>query len=557
MRTPSAESAHRLGELALLTTAFVLPLAFSLHSYDPASLKFAVLQWGSLAMLFGWLWQGISRGRFQAPAASWTVLLPVLAYGSWTAVGFVAEGHKLAALPDFLTRLTMLAAFLGAFLGFSGARYASRFAALTVASALLAAAGVACSRTFSAAAAPYLASLLAVAVPLALTLELDPETPGLLRAAALLMLPAAAVVLRASPAGAAGFCVSCVVYAAIVASALRTKPGLKSAGLALLTAAAVGGYVALTATAGRAGLINSTVPIEGGAAGAILMLWLFGAALWTGARAASSLRRAGALPESTYAAGFAAAAAGALAAAHFGPAGQAPAAGWYAWPLAGLAAGLAPLAARRAAVSVYPLPVSESVRRALYAPALLSFAALTVLPGLWLRSDVELNTAVYAARNGDLPRAVELLARAVPGARNYPLSLYYKGDALSGLARYDEALAAYGLLQEQSPDFARVHARRGAVYAKLGDWAAASSERARQAELDPLYLENLVAWSEAARAAGNLDEARLAAGKAEALDAGDERVRLQVAANGLMERRLAEKAGRGRPNGHGTARKPR
>ena len=65
MRTPSADSAHRLGELALLTTAFVLPLAFSLHSYDPASLKFAVLQWSSLAMLFGWLWQGISRGRFQ------------------------------------------------------------------------------------------------------------------------------------------------------------------------------------------------------------------------------------------------------------------------------------------------------------------------------------------------------------------------------------------------------------------------------------------------------------------------------------------------------------
>jgi hypothetical protein len=163
VRTPSADSAHRLGELALLTTAFVLPLAFSLHSYDPASLKFAVLQWSALAMLFGWLWQGISRGRFQVPATSWTVLLPALAYGTWTVAMFATGERRLAALPDFVTRLTMLTAFLAAFLGFAGARYASRFAALTVAAAFLAAAGAVVSREFAAAAAPYLASLFAVA----------------------------------------------------------------------------------------------------------------------------------------------------------------------------------------------------------------------------------------------------------------------------------------------------------------------------------------------------------------------------------------------------------
>ena len=99
--------------------------------------------------------------------------------------------------------------------------------------------------------------------------------------------------------------------------------------------------------------------------------------------------------------------------------------------------------------------------------------------------------------------------------------------------------------------------RGGNPRAKPGAGAAAAGEPSRQAELDPLYLENLVAWSEAARAAGNLQEARLAAGKAEALDARDERVRLQVAANALMERRLAEKAGRGKTNGRGVARKPK
>ncbi|MEQ1920566.1 MAG: hypothetical protein ABL955_15365, partial [Elusimicrobiota bacterium] len=423
-RTPSAESAHRLGELALLTTAFVLPLAFSLHSYDPASLKFAVLQWSSLAMLFGWLWQGITRGRFQAPAASWTVLLPALAYGAWTVASFAAGERRLAALPDFVTRLTMLAAFLAAFLGFAGARYASRFAALTVGAALLAAAAAAVSRGFADTAAPYLASLFAVAVPLALTLDLDPETPGPLRVAALALLPVAGLclVLRASPA--AGFCAALLLYAVTVAAALRSKAGLRSAGLALIVAAAV-------ASAGRAAL-----PAPAFAHGAVetaLVLWLFGAALWTGARAASALRRAGALPESTYAAGFAAAAAAALASAYFGGDGLSPAAGWYAWPLAGLAAGLAPLAARRAAVSVYPLPISESIRHALYAPALLGFATLAVMPGLWLRSDVQLNSAVYAERNGDPARARALYAQVLPGARGWARALLGEGDALAAL----------------------------------------------------------------------------------------------------------------------------
>lgn len=634
MRTPSAESAHRLGELALLTTAFVLPLAFYLRAYDSNSIKFTVLQWGSLTMLFGWLWQGISRGRFQAPASSWTALLPALAYGAWMIIRFSTEPHKLGALPDFLTQLTMLVGFLAAFLGFAGARSASRFAALTVAAAwivslygLAQAAGFdpfiwrdafGPGRVFSTLGNPYLCvSFLAVAVPLALTLSLDAETPAPLRWAALALLPVggAAAVLTTSPAGAAGFVVSCVLYAAIVPAALRTGPALKSAGLALLTAAAVGAAAAMTASPSKETWSHASVirratvaaewrmaaerpllgfgpgsfslhyprfrPVEAiklegrysmidfpelpllgtavelGAIGAVLWLWLFGAALWTGARGASALRRAGALPESVYAAGFAAAAAGALAAAHFGWAGHAPAPGWYAWPLAGLAAGLAPLAARRAAVSVYPLPVSDSIRRALYAPALLSFAGLAMFPGLWLRSEVNLNKGVHFAKGGDYPKAVELFAQVRPGTPSYTLALYFQGNALSDLSKAGEALAAYDLLQIEAPDYALVHAMRGAAYAKLGDWEAAAAARARQAELDPLYLENLVAWAEAARASGDLEQARLAAGKAEALNPDDDRVRLQLAANNLMERRIAEREGRGKANGRGVARKPK
>ena len=547
MRTPSAESAHRLGELALLTTAFVLPLAFSLHSYDPASLKFAVLQWSALAMLFGWLWQGISRGRFQVPVGSWSVLIPALLYGAWLAASFAAGERRLAALPDFTTRLTMLAAFLAALLGFAGARCAARFAGLTVGAALLASAAAGVSRDFAAAAGPYLASLFAVAVPLALTLDLDPETPGPARVAASALLPAAGACLILRSAPAAPFCASLLVFAVLVAAALRSRAGLRAAGLALLAAAAVAAF----------GRVAVAVPPLALGTEPFLMLWLFAAALWTGARASAALRRAGALSESRYAAGFAATAAGALSAAYLGAEPLSPVAGWYAWPLAGLAAGLAPLAARRAAVSVYPLPVSESVRRALYAPALLGFAGLALLPGLWLRSDVALNSGVYAARRGDGARALALYAKVLPGARHYLASLYFTGDALSGLGRHEEALAAFDRLQEQSPDFPRVHGARGETYAKLDDWASAARERARQAELDPLDLENLVAWTEAARVSGDLEQARVAAAMAVELDADDESVKLQLAANDLMERRLLAKQGRGKTNGRGVAKKPK
>ncbi|MDD5304685.1 MAG: tetratricopeptide repeat protein [Elusimicrobia bacterium] len=640
MRTPAAESFHRLGELALLTTAFVLPLAFHLRSYDSNAIKFTVLQWGSLTMLFGWLWQGISRGRFSAPASSWTVLLPALAYGAWMIVRFATEPYKLGALPEFLTQLTMLVGFLAAFLGFAGARSASRFATLTVAAAWLVALygllqaagldplvwkgafgkGVLGDRAFSTLGNPYLcASFLAVAVPLALTLELDAETPAALRYAALMLLPiaGAAVVLTGSSRGVFSFCVSCLLYAAIVPAALRTRPALKSAGLALLAAAAVAGAAALTSTTigdrrpeaaelrrlnigaelrmlaerpltgfgpgsfsihsprfrsaeiikldnGRGATMSYPeipllgVAVELGAAGAALWLWLFGAALWTGARGASALRRAGALPESVYAAGFAAAAAGILTAAHFGWAGYSPAPAWFAWPLAGLAAGLAPLAARRAAVSVYPLPVSESIRRALYAPALLTFAGLAVMPGLWLRSEVNLNTAIFYAKwDKDASKASAMFDRVLPGSAGYTMAQYFHGNVLNDAGRYAEALAVYDRLQAQAPDYVLVHARRGEAYAKLGDWTAAAAERSRQAELDPLYLENLLAWAEAARASGNLEQARFAAAKASALDPHDERVRLQIAANDLMERRLLAKSGQGKTNGHGTARKPR
>ncbi|UPT73633.1 MAG: hypothetical protein M0D55_17510 [Elusimicrobiota bacterium] len=639
MRTPSAESAHRLGELALLTTAFVLPLAFYLRTYDTVAIKFAIIQWSALALGLSWLWQGLAQGRFSAPAAAWPALLPAAAYGAWMLARFAGAPHKVAALPDFLTQLTMLAAYVAAFLGFAGARSASRFCSLAVAAAWIVSAyallqcagvdpfiwkrafgdGLVGSRAFSTLGNPYLCgAFLAVAAPLALTLDLDPEAPRPLRMAALILVPVAglAALLTGSPMGAIVYALSCLVYAVLVPAALRTPAAMRTGAVALLTALFVGGaalvlqggkrdswaysleFKRLTAAAELRmaaerpllgfgpgsfsvhypryrpeGVIRMEgghntmtqypeqallgVAVELGLVGAALWLWLAAAALWTALRGAAALRRAGAHQESAYAAGLAAAAAGGLVAAQVGFSGYFPAPGWFVWAAAGLAAGLAPLAARRAAVSVYPLPVSESVRRALYAPSLLAFAGLAFFPGAWLRSDVELNKGIYYAKTGqgaELEKAIASFENVAPGSRNWTMAQYFKGNALLSIGKAQEALAAFDRLQEQAPDYVLVHAQRGAAYAKLGDWEKAAAARARQAELDPLYVENLVAWAEAARAAGDLDTAKVAAGLGANLDAEHPGVKLQLAANLLQERRLL--AGSRKPVGRGTARKP-
>ncbi|MEK7390106.1 MAG: O-antigen ligase family protein [Elusimicrobiota bacterium] len=639
MNTPSPESAHRLGLTALLVTAFALPLAFLTNTYDSTAIKFTLLQWGALTMAFAWLWQGVSRGRFQVSVSSWSVLLPALAYGAWMIVRLATAPHALASFPGFLSQLIMLVSFLAAFLEFSGARSASRFALLTVSSCAIVClyglaqalgldpllwkgafgSGPLGARVFSTLGNPPLcASFIAVAVPVALTFALDPDTPRPLRLGALITAPLAVFVaiLTGSAPGMAAVAVSCLPYALILPSTLRTRAALKSAGLALLLAtiagaasftleargrqtwsytnrfraAMVGAELRMLAERPLVGLGPGSfsvhfprfrpadiirlqgahsslvetpelpalgVAVELGAVGAALWLWMFAAALSVGARGARALRRAGATAESVYAAGFTAAAAGGLAASHLVFSQSPGAQGWLLWPLAGMASGLAPLACRRAAVSVYPLPISEDIRRALYAPGLLGLAALTIIPGLWLRSQVDLNTAIYYAKTGRYDEALSRLERAYPGSPNYCLSIYFRGNVLAAQNKHKEALAAYELLQTHAPDFILVHALKGRSHALLGDWTAAADERARQARLDPLDMANLVAWSEAARAAGRLDQARAAAAQAEALDADDPRVRLQIAANNLIERRLATQDQRRRHNGRNVAKKPR
>ncbi len=294
-----------------------------------------------------------------------------------------------------------------------------------------------------------------------------------------------------------------------------------------------------------------------GVVGGTLLAWAMLAASFCGLRAAWGLRARGALAEAGYAASFASAfAAWALG----GILGLTPAHGagaWLAWAAAGLAAGMVPLARPRGVVLTMPLPFGEDVRRLMQGPVIILFLGLVAWPCGWLASDVRYNRALAEARAGALDAAVADAGRVWPGSAVYPSALYLRGRVLMDQGKPQEALDAYARLDEVSPDFSRVHARRAEAYASLQDWPASARERERQADLTPLDLSNLTAWAEAARAAGDLPEARRAAARAAAVAPDDETVRLQIAANILLEKRIADKDSATRGHGRkGMAFKP-
>jgi tetratricopeptide (TPR) repeat protein len=282
------------------------------------------------------------------------------------------------------------------------------------------------------------------------------------------------------------------------------------------------------------------------------------AAAAAGLRAAWSLQRRGAPAEAGYAASFSAAfGAWALAGAlnltpRFG------AGAWLSWAAAGMAAGMVPLARPRGAALALPLPFGEDVRRLLQYPAFMVFACLLAWPGGWLASDVRYNRALAEARSGRLDAALADAGRVWPGSSVYPPALYLRGRVLMDQGKPQEALDAYARLDGVAPDFSRVHARRAEAYAMIQDWPSSARERRRQADLTPLDLANLTAWAEASRAAGDMESARLAAARAQALAPGESSVRTQLAANALIEkRRAAQLAASKRREPRGLALKPK
>jgi hypothetical protein len=596
----------RLGETALLALVFLGPLAAHGRTYDPAALRVALFQSVALTLVLAWILKGLARGRWEAASASLPALVPALALGLWLAVRFAAAPFKAAALPGASAQLGVLFLYAAAVLELGGARHAARAAFWTAAAAALASAAGALQRLSGApvsatlASPARLAAFAALALPAVLSLRLDPEASPVRRAfsASAALALALLCAWTGSPGGQAAFALSALVFAAAVLAVLRGSAARRAALLSLAcgagallpalgagwTDAAARALDAATGPAAAARALWRLRPLTGagpgslfpgalavaptdslalralaetGLIGLLLLLWTVAAGAYAGLRAAVRLRRRGAAAEAGYAAAFAAAFAAWALAAGAGLIAPGGAAEWLAWIAGGVAAGMAPLARPGGVVRTIPLAVGAEARRLLQGPVLALFLVLAAAPAGWLASDVRFNRAVAADARGDLDSALADASAVWPGSAVYPQALYLRGRALMDQDRPAEALAAYARLDAVAPGFLRVHARKAEADAELGLWADAARERALQSARDPSSVRDLVAWAETARAAGDLDQARRAADRARALAPEDPAVRLQVAANRLLERRLAAEGARRRAERRrGTALKP-
>jgi tetratricopeptide (TPR) repeat protein len=538
MKSANAETWSRVGETALLALVFLTPLAAHVRTYDPAALKLALFESCALVLGAAWVMKGLARGRWEAAAASRSALFPMLALAAWTLARFAALPFKSAAIPDLAPALAAWLIYAIALLEFGGARPASRLAFWTAAAASLLGAAGAARRfaVFPSLSAPLadpdqLAAFAAAALPVVLSLRLDPESSAARR----LLSASTAVVLAflaawsGSSRGLAAFVLSAFVFALAAAAVLR-GPAARRGAILALACAALAAVVAAASGPLALGVPPTGVFAGTGSVGTLLLAWTMLAASAAGLRAAWNLRRRGAPAEAGYAASFSAA---------FGAWGLAGALGltpsfgagaWLSWAAAGMAAGMVPLARPRGAALALPLPFGEDVRRLLQYPAFMLFACALAWPGGWLASDVRYNRALAEARSGSLDAALADAGRVWPGSAVYPSSLYLRGRALMDQGKPREALDAYARLDDAAPDFSRVHARRAEAYATISDWPSSARERRRQADLTPLDLANLTAWAEAARAAGDIESARLAAARAQALAPEETSVRTQLAA---------------------------
>jgi tetratricopeptide (TPR) repeat protein len=274
--------------------------------------------------------------------------------------------------------------------------------------------------------------------------------------------------------------------------------------------------------------------------GVALWIWLFGSLGLAAWRAHRNFLKQGALGESCYLAGLSALAAGFLCAAQLGFDSQALMPGWLLWPLAGMLGGLTLLAHRGSAISVVPIPLGETARQRMYAPALLAFAGLFFFPLQWFDSELEHNIAVADVKAHDWPSAIAHFDRVRPGAQSYVAAQYGKGNAYLAEDKPQEAINAYAVLEAVSPDFAEVHYQQAVAYANLENWPNAVASHAREAGLHPDFVANYVGWAQAAKRLGDLDAAETAAKKAIELEPNEPAHQLALAEIYLKEKRVAD-----------------
>ncbi len=219
-----------------------------------------------------------------------------------------------------------------------------------------------------------------------------------------------------------------------------------------------------------------------------------------------------------------------------------------------------------------PLPFGEDARRLMQGPALILFFGLGRSgPAAGSRPTCfRYNRALAEARNaGSLRRRARRrrtrLGPEAPSTRP-PLYLLVRRVLMDqGQAPERPSTPTRVSTRSRPIILARAHARRAEALRREAQERLArvrTRARAPRRSRPRSICANLTAWAEAARAAsaGDLPEARCAAAadRAQALAPDDETVRLQIAANNLLEKRIAERDSASRSHGRkGMAFKPR
>jgi tetratricopeptide (TPR) repeat protein len=555
----------RTSETVLLVLVFMLPLAFFLQTYDGTAIKTTIFESGTLALAFAWLFKGLERGRWELPQAAKSLALPAVALLAWTVLRFAFAPYKLASLQGFLKQVLCLLTYIIALLEFGGAQNARRVFAWITSAAWLAALygvlqhlgfdpllwkGAFGSRVFSTFGDPdFFGFFLALCVPLTLTQWLDPERDWFLRWSdiGLLGLLGTNILWIQSFNSLIAFVLMSLAASVFLPLFFPSKEGLKAAGLSLILATAISATYAGVGSHHDQPLYSELAALRVhwnaaaiGWLGAGLWAWLFAALGFAAWRAHRFFVKQVALGESCYLAGLSAICAGILCSSQLGLDSQALMPGWLLWPLAGMLGGLTLLARRGSTISVLPIPLGETARQRMYAPALLAFAGLFFFPLQWFDSEIENNIAVADVNAHDWQNAIAHFDRVRPGAQSYVAAQYGKGNAYLAEDKPQEAINSYAVLEGLSPDYAEVHYRQAVAYEKLENWQDAVASHEREALLHPEFVANYVGWAEAAKRLGNLSDAENAAQRAIALEPNDPAHATALAEIYLKEKRVAD-----------------
>ncbi len=598
----------RACETTLLVLVFLLPTAFFLKTYDGMAIKSTIFEVGTIVLAFAWLFKGMERGRWELPETAQPLALPALALLAWTIIRFATAPRQIAALPDFLKQVLCLVTYLIVLLEFGGVQNARRLFGWITAAAWIAGLYGLCQslgldplswkgafgqRVFSTLGGPdSLGLFLALCIPLTLAQWLDPERDSFLRWTDMALLLVLLMNIGWTHSFSARFAAQRVCLATALGLPLffPSRNSLKTTIMCLVMFVIIGmvsfagggqpeffnewshGFNAARALISQSPWIGhgpgsfAAAPSQDGGAflrmiaelgvvGGALWLWLLGSLAAAALGARRRFIKEGALGESCYTAGLCAATLGLLACTQLTPGPRSLFPDWLLWPLAGMLGGLTMLARRGAFVSVLPLPLREAARHKLYAPAFAIMLGLVVFPIRWFDSEIEHNSALACANAGDWQGAIAHFEMVKPGAESFVAAQYGKANAFLALNKPADAINAYAALEDLSPDYSHVHYQKALAYAKLQDWTDAVASHEIESKLNPSFVTNYDAWSQAALKLGDLGAAEVAADKAAELEPSEPSHKAVLAEVYAAERQLAEarkhptRVGKGRAAG--------